>query len=484
MNWKISPTLSSIEDPDVRILRFRKPTNNISTEVGLPQRIWRSLEEQNLVGKLDLTRNHSLFGQGAKLKFGSSYAYKQRDFLIQDFQFATGNTTFTGDPNQVMVESSLFSPENINGIRYSPLFIPNNPNSYDANLSNLGIYVHSEFTPVENLKAIVGIRAEKYDQYYTGSNQTQTIVYNNEKVLEDFDFFPTINLIRNIKENQNFRFSFSRTIARPSFKEMSFAEILDPITGRKFIGGLFQETTEEGTQMLWDGKLQATRINNFDLRWEQFLPSGQLLSLSAFYKTFDKPIEMVQFLSDPGAFQPRNVGNGTVAGIELELRKSLGFMSPSLENFFFNFNGTVTNSKIQMSAAELRSRELSAREGQDIGKTRVMAGQAPYIINTGLSYNNFVTGIEAGLFYNVQGSTLNYVGFGNRTDTYTVPFHAVNLSLNKTFGARENIKAGMNVQNLLNQSRQEVFRSFNAEDQIFTSLNPGTLVNFNFSYAF
>ncbi|WP_158858821.1 TonB-dependent receptor [Lunatibacter salilacus] len=483
VNWKVSPTLSTIEDPDVRVLRYRRPNQTISSEVGLPQRIWRSLNEQNLVGKLDLTNNHQLFGKTAKLRFGSSYVYKERDFNIQDFQFSTGNTTFAGDPNEVLREENLFSESNRNGVRYNPLFIPNNPNSFQANLTNLGIYVHSEFSPINKLKAIVGLRAEKYDQFYTGSNQTQTIVFANEKVLDDMDFFPTINLINSIRENQNIRFSVSRTIARPSFKEMSFAEILDPITGRTFVGGLFTETTQGGTEVLWDGQLEATRINNFDLRWEKFLPSGQLFSVSAFYKTFDKPIEMVQFLSDPGAFQPRNVGNGTVAGLELELRKSLSFIAPKLENLFFTFNGTITESNIQMSASELRSRQLTAREGQEISSKRDMAGQAPYIINSGIAYNNFVSGLEAGIFYNVQGATLNYIGFGNRTDTYTVPFHAVNLSINKTFGIAERLKAGLNVQNLLNQSRQEVFRSFQAKDQIFSSLNPGTLINFNFSYS-
>ncbi|WP_375584203.1 TonB-dependent receptor domain-containing protein [Cyclobacterium xiamenense] len=483
VNWKVSPTLSTIDDPDVRILRFRRPNQTISSEVGLPQRIWRSLDEQNLVGKLDLTNNHQLFGKTAKFKFGSSYVYKERDFLIEDFQFSTGTSTFSGDPNEVLREENLFSESNRNGVRYSPLFIPNNPNSFQANMRNLGVYMHSEFTVVDQLRAIVGLRAEKYEQFYTGSNQTQTIVFDNERVLDDMDLFPTINLINGIRENQNIRFSFSRTIARPSFKEMSFAEILDPITGRTFVGGLFEETTNGGAEVLWDGQLQATRINNFDLRWEKFLPAGQLLSLSAFYKTFNKPIEMVQFLSDPGAFQPRNVGNGTVAGVELELRKSLSFLAPKLENLFFTFNGTLTESSIQMSASELRSRQLTAREGEEIGTRRDMAGQAPYIINSGIAYNDFVSGLEAGVFYNVQGSTLNYIGFGNRTDTYTVPFHAVNLSINKTLGQQERIRAGLVVQNLLNQTRQEVFRSYQAEDQIFTRLNPGTLINFSFSYS-
>jgi outer membrane receptor protein involved in Fe transport len=432
---------------------------------------------------VDLTNNHQLFGNGAKLRFGSSYVYKQRDFLIEDFQFSTGNTALTGDPNEVLRPENLFSESNRNGVRYNPLFIPNNPNSFNASLSNVGLYVHSEFSPIENWKAIVGVRAEKYDQYYTGSNQTQTIVFDNEKVLDDLDLFPTINLINSFNKDQNLRLSFSRTIARPSFKEMSFAEILDPITGRTFVGGLFPETSDGGSVVLWDGQLESTRINNFDLRWERFLPAGQLVSVSAFYKTFDKPIEMVQFLSDPGAFQPRNVGNGAVAGVELELRKSLSFLAPKLENVFFTFNGTVTESSIQMSPSELRSRQLTAREGEEIATKRDMSGQAPYIINSGIAYNNFVSGLEAGIFYNVQGPTLNFIGFGNRTDTYTVPFHALNLSINKTFGKDERFKAGLNIQNILNQSRQEVFRSFQAEDRIFSSLNPGTLINFDLSFS-
>ena len=259
---------------------------------------------------------------------------------------------------------------------------------------------------------------------------------------------------------------------------------MDPITGRTFIGGLYPETTNNGTEVLWDGNLVSTRINNFDLRWEAFQDRGQMFSVSAFYKTFDKPIEMVQFLADPGTFQPRNVGNGSVAGLEFEFRKSLKFIAPKLENFNWNTNVTVTKSQIKMSESEFRSRTLTAREGQEIKDTRDMAGQAPYIINTGLSYQSFVNGLEAGIFYNVQGSTLNYVGFGNRTDTYTVPFHSLNLNINKTFGADERFQAGFGVQNILNDKKEMVFRSYQAQDQIFTSLTPGTKITMRAAFSF
>ncbi|TFV95520.1 TonB-dependent receptor [Algoriphagus kandeliae] len=484
INWKLAPTVSTIQDPDIRFTRFRLPNNTISTEVGLPTRIWRSLEEYNLNGKLDVTRQLNLFQRDSKLKFGGNYVIKYRDFNIQSFQFATGNTQFTGDPNAILDSENLFSAENRNGVRYNADFIPINPNEYQSILTNVAGYGSLEASPSDRLKAIMGLRVEKYNQFYTGTNQTGTIVFDLVEMLDDFDFFPSVNLIYNLKQNQNLRFSASRTIARPSFKELSYAEILDPITGRTFVGGLYPETTNGGSEVLWDGNLTPTRINNFDLRWEAFQERGQMLSVSAFYKTFDKPIEMVQFLSDPGAFQPRNVGNGTVAGLEFEFRKELSFISPALEKFSWNTNVTVTESQIKMSESEFRSRSLTAREGENVKDTRDMAGQAPFIINTGLSFLDFNSGIEAGLFYNVQGSTLNYVGFGNRTDTYTVPFHSLNFNLNKSFGADERVQTSLGVSNILNDKRQQVFRSFGAQDQLFTNLAPGTRISFSFSYSF
>ncbi|SDC72597.1 TonB-dependent receptor [Algoriphagus faecimaris] len=485
INWKVAPTLSTMNDPDIRFTRFRLPNNTISTEVGLPTRIWRELEEVNLVSKVDLTKRITAFQSEGKIRFGGNYVTKNRDFTIQTFQFATGNADLSnGDPNAILNPENLFSADNRNGVRYNPDFIPINPNEYQSNITNAAGYVSAELTPIAGLKAIAGLRVEKYTQFYTGTNQGATIVFDNEKVLDDLDFFPSLNLVFGLKENQNLRFSASRTIARPSFKELSYAEILDPITGRTFIGGLFPETTNGGTEVLWDGNLTATRINNFDLRWESFQQRAQMFSVSAFYKSFDKPIEIVQFLSDPGSFQPRNVGRGTVMGIEVELRKALTFLSPSLENFMWNTNVTVTESQIKMSESEFRSRSLTAREGETVSDTRDMAGQAPYIINTGLSYNNFINGFEAGVFYNVQGPTLNFVGFGNRTDTYTVPFHSLNLNINKSFGADERIQANLGVENLLNDKREVVFSSYEAQDQIFTRLAPGTRIKFGFSFSF
>jgi hypothetical protein len=71
-------------------------------------------------------------------------------------------------------------------------------------------------------------------------------------------------------------------------------------------------------------------------------------------------------------------------------------ISPSLSNLNINGNLTVVHSELKMNEAELRARRVFEKEGQTIEDTREMAGQAPYIINAGLGYDNPKIGLDAG----------------------------------------------------------------------------------------
>jgi outer membrane receptor protein involved in Fe transport len=247
---------------------------------------------------------------------------------------------------------------------------------------------------------------------------------------------------------------------------------------------MLSETTNGGTEILWDGNLQSTNINNFDLRWELFKKNGNNVSLSAFFKTLQNPIEIVQFLADPGSFQPRNVGDARIIGGEFEFKKSLGFVSPTLEKLAFNANFTYTQSSILISETEKRSRTSAAREGEVIADRRTMAGQAPWILNGGLSWNDKDRSLEAGVFYNVQGPTLMFVGFGNRANVYSVPFHSLNVNVSKNFGKEERMSLGIKASNLLNDWKEQIFSSYQAQDQYFQRLRPGTSIGVKFGYKF
>jgi hypothetical protein len=492
--WKLSPTISKIEDPDIRFTRYAYGATDlvIGTESGFPERTWRDLEEINLGGVLHITKKFKFNEQDAKLKFGGAYTYKERDFTIRSYAINVRNIPLTGDPNELFAEENLWPYEdNIGrGTTYEAGFIPTNANQFNARVDYAASYVSTELNIIKNIKAIVGVRAENYVQHYTGQDQQGENILDNEKVLDNLNFFPSINLIYNLKEKQNIRLSYSKTIARPSLKELSFAQISDPVSGITFIGGLSDDVgiDNEGNDIVyWNGNLISTDIHNLDLRWELFQTNGHMLSVSGFYKKFSNPIEMVQFATTQKVqIQPRNVGDGQLLGAELEFRQSFDILSESLSNFSIASNFTYVHSRVKLSQSEYDSRVLSARTGQTIDEYRNMAGQSPYLLNIGLTYDGGTNGIweslEGGLYYNVQGKTLQVVGIKDRPDIYTEPFHSLNLNLTKQF--KKGFGIGFKVKNILNSKVETVYKSYEANNQYYEFRETGTSYSISLSYKF
>ena len=491
IEWKISPTRSTIVDPDNRITRYEYRGNGyaISTETGFPERIWRDLQEDNLSSKVDFERKIKVLGEDAKWKFGAANTYKTRDYVIRNFMInVRGDIPLTGNPDEIFTEANLW-PYNgdINtGVTYEAPFIPVNPNQFNSNINNTAGYTALEFEITNRLKSVMGLRTEYYVHRYTGQDQLGQNQLFNEKVLENLGFFPSVNFVYSQTDEQNIRLSYSKTIARPSFKELSYAEIYDPLTGRTFIGGLFKDSLSP-TQVYWNGNLVSTDIHNFDLRYEIMPKKGKTFSISGFYKKFINPIEIIQYAVQDGSFQPRNVGDGQVIGGELEYRSDLKFISKKLKYFDIITNLTIVDSKIELNAIEYESRVENAREGQVVDRYRRMAGQAPYVINAGLIYNpkkkeGVLDKFEMAVFYNVQGPTLYFVGIVDRPDVYTVPFHSLNLSINKKFGKENQFDCSLRVNNLLNDATEQVYRSYGAEDQFFTQIKPGILTSLKLTW--
>ena len=490
IDWRGSGTWSSQDDPDIRKTAFsdfgtQGRLRFIAGAAGNPSRLWRALEEVNLGGKVDVTNELDVFGRDGKIKFGTSYSFKERDYNIVDFNVNFFNGTqleWTGNGDEVWTAENIYP----NGFIYlNSGFSEPNPNQYNATINNTAFYVSTEFEPTNNLKSIIGVRAENFVQRHTGRDQLQSRVLNDDEVLNDLDFFPSVNLIYSLVEDQNLRLSYSKTIARPSFKELSFAQILDPVSNRIFNGGLFAIDD-------WDGNLVATDINNFDLRWEVFKDRGQNYSFSAFYKTFNNPIELIRLpqAQTNAEFQPRNVGDGQVYGIEFEFKKALDFISPE---FSLYGNVTVVESAIDISETELRTRNNNARTGEVIDDTRNMAGQAPWILNAGFAYDNYEKGIDAGFFYNVKGKTLVVVGGGIDPDVFSQPFNSLNFNMNKVFGANEQWAFNFSVNNILNDKLEQFYeRSFSsgtetnleAAPQIFQRFSPGISFGAGIKFSF
>lgn len=476
VEWKLSPTLSKINDKDIRVAPFEFESDTgeyflSPSSAGSPLRIWRDLEEVNLVGKLDLTKRHDLFGNKARLLFGGQYTYKQRDFTIQQYQVRYQGGTgveFGGDADEILNPRNLWTVNTRRGTFAEGNFEPTN--TFDANQNVAAAYVSEEFQITDKLKSTIGLRFEKFDLYYTGTNNQGNVVLDNEKILDKSDFFPSANFIYALNDESNVRLAYGRTTARPSFKEASITQIFDPISSTTFNGNI---------------DLQPTYVNNLDLRWERFTEKAQMFAVSLFYKDFKDPIELSYFLSASDQFIPVNTDKAQVYGAEFEIRRNLGFIGgDSWEDLSFNLNFSVIRSELKMSEAEYERRLLSARDGETISDKREMQGQSPYLVNFGFNYANDDNGWQSSLYYNVQGKTLQVVGTGDVPDAYTIPFHSLDFILNKSFGEDNNSNISFKVKNLLDSQREVRYQSYQAEDQIFSSFSPGRGISLGYTYRF
>ena len=469
LNWKLSPTKSSIKDKDVRTTSFEVVDNGTFQikENDKPTRIWRNLDELNLVGKLDLERKLKLFNNDSKLKFGTLGSFKEREYDIYSFRINVPDNMGilnNGNPDNLLKSSNLWSPNNIFGNHialYTNGGVEKGKN-YDANQLTLAGYSSIEFKIGIKLKSVIGIRAEKFIQKYSGENSGGTINYQDEKVIDKLDVFPSTNLIYSLKENSNIRFSYSKTTARPSFKEASIAEIFDPLSNMTFIGNI---------------KLRPSYIDNLDLKFEIFGDKNELFAVSGFYKSFQDPIELSYYESATENFQPKNLGNAKVFGLEFEMRKQIS------QAIGININASIIESKQEYGTSELNLRTNGLRAGESLGTYRRLQGQSPYLINSSIDYKD-ENGLITGLFFNMQGKTLEVVGTGFAPDVYTHPFESLNFNLSKKIGENKNKTFTVKIENLLDSKKESYYESFKAVNRIFSFRDLGRTFSIGYNVNF
>jgi len=475
VEWTLSGTQAKVHDKDVRNTTFQDEEGIFSFQENTePKRIWRTLDEYNLVGKVDLTKRFTFLKEDAVLKFGAFSSLKERNFSIAQYSVSSNFTSerdwanYGGDPNQLFNPVNLISPTNDSGTYINPqTTIRQDANIFNARQQNLAAYVSNEFNISPKLKSIIGFRFENYQVFYTGENSQLGQVFNDEQIISENNLFPSTNFIYSLTDNKNLRFAYSLTTARPSFKEASIAEIYDPLSNLFFIGNI---------------NIKPTYIDNFDLRYEAFGEDAQLFAMSLFYKNLTDPIEIGFVAASTSNYKPLNLENANVFGIELEVRQKLSNWIAGLRNFNLNFNGSYIISDEKYSEDELKLRTLGLRDGETLGTSRPLQGQSPYLINAGLDYNNTDKGIRGGFYYNVQGKTLEVVGDGFYPDVFTIPFHSLNFNFTKQF--KNNTSLTLRVRNLLDDERESLFEGYGGTTEYFRLRHIGRSFSLGYSIKF
>jgi outer membrane receptor protein involved in Fe transport len=237
------------------------------------------------------------------------------------------------------------------------------------------------------------------------------------------DVLPSLALNYRIGESTNLRASASQTLSRPEYRELS------PILFREVIGG---------DNVKGNPDLKRALIRNYDLRWEWYPRGGEVLSLAVFAKQFSDPIERVYTgTSGTRIITYVNAKGADNYGIELEARKGLDVLGARLQPLTAFANATIMKSKIR----------LDPTGGSVTHAERKMVGQAPYVINAGLTWRHPSADASATLLFNRVGERISEAGEIPLPDVVEQPRNVLDASVGfPLFGG---LRGRADVKNLL-----------------------------------
>jgi hypothetical protein len=400
----------------------------------------------------DVTKSFTLNGKKHSAKAGYLFQVKDRLFDSRPFYTNTASNAI-----KLLPADQLYAAENFGTSNNKVQFDEINGNAYRYMANTILNAAYLQFdNPIGNkFRLVWGVRFESYDQLVGSKVKTDPRHVNT--IVKDF--LPGINLAYKFNNKTNFRFAASQTVIRPEFRELS------PFAFYDF---------ELGAQVVGNKSAQRTKVTNLDLRYELYPRAGELITMGAYFKHFDKPIEYYFNRTGPGTntFNILNTKNATAFGAEVEFRKKLDFTS-ALKNFTLSGNMSYIYSRVKDTTGTV---------------DRPLQGQSPYLINFGIQYDLTKIGFSSTLLFNQIGRRILFVGNEAISDIWEAPRPLLDLQLaQKVFKRKGEIK--LNISDIIN-SRANFYHdldnnkkySSSSKDVLAITRNYGTSFSLSFAY--
>lgn len=505
IDWAAAYSWSYQEEPDIRFSnygfdiaegRYFGLSNDVPGERF--ERIWRRLDDKNYNINMNIEIPLGESGDGkerAKLKFGGAFDNSVREYVTNNFAYRVDPNAAT--PYQV---PSVFTANNRRSLTLADQVaaadlinsLPTGPNSfidstylartetppatesYNA-YQNIGaVYAMATFNMSEDVEIMFGGRVETTDiRIKVGSSFDSLdplaggFIFNDlitgepiplDEVLnpglESTDLLPAVGVTWDFAEKMALRASVSRTIARPTFKEIAPVLARDPVSGDFFVGNV---------------RLNRSEIINYDVRAEWFPNPGDLVMFSLFSKAIQSPIESVNLGSIDSVF---NEDAATIYGMEIEVARKLTEWGPLVQDITLGFNYAKMFSRVQLT-------DFSAANRRNAGfpDTRALQGQPDYTMNFNATYDNDDFGFSLGVFLNITGELLYQVGgvTGSSISPDVVQESYTRLDFNISKELWDDWKLSFNVGNFLNTERRREHRFGNRSLGAFEYVREGTL---------
>lgn len=470
VDWMYAFSQSNQSQPDLRYFSNDYTVDEVTGDTNysiqasiypVPTRYYRELNQTTSDAKLNFEFNiKEKDGKASKIKFGGAMLKQERLLRENRYNYRSqGFLNYEGSVEAYLNDSNFVLPGPGNPIS-NYLYIEDateRRNSYSADQSVFAGYLMGDIWASKKLRIVTGARLETTDIFVRSFDQDEKTGELNEA-----DLLPALNTTYALTKNSNLRAAYSRTLARPSFREIAPFATYDFSTNWTIVG---------------NPDLERTLVDNLDIRYEMFPNFGELFSIGAFYKSFSNPIELVFNTQAQNAeLTWRNIDKATVYGAEFEIKKKLNFISNDKHVFNAGGNFTYVFSEVNIDEQEL---ELIKASDPNAKETRSLFGQSPYIVNLYLGYTNDSLELNANLSYNVSGKKVAVVIVGATPNVYQQPVNQLDFNVSKKLGKHFSLK--FKAQNILNPIIKKSY-NYKDEEYIFNSYKKGATFSLGIEY--
>lgn len=464
LDWTIAKSFANMYQPDKRSFGAQWRPELGTPGLWLPyksealftygnaNRTWKEIQEDSDQYALNLTLPFEQWeNEKGYLKLGVFDDRVGRTFDQDSFSnFGDFSASYTGawdDP-----WSDVFPSED-HAISDGPPFLDVD---YDGNQAITAWYSMADLPLTSKVNLIGGARVERTeigvaldaedDATWVApgdSSPTGLDPGEGDVDFEQDDLLPSLGLVYKATDKVTVRASYSQTVARQTFKELT------PILQQEYLGAPI---------FVGNPDLQMSSLDNYDLRIDYVPREGSLLSASVFHKTVEDAIEYVQQYATFTYTTAVNYPSGKLSGLELEGRQNLEHWWKPLEGVAFGANATFIESEVDLPADEIL--DFANPSIQVPTTTRDMTNAPEHLYNLYVTYDLRSTGTQLALFYTLQGDTLvagaEASNNGYVPDVYAKQYDTLNFSVTQALG--QHLKLQFQAKNLTNPEIEEVYR--------------------------
>lgn len=418
IDWSVGYAYANRNLPDRRLIQRTDRTEQTMGIYRISREFTRLDEHIASIGA-NYSRDMLVGTLEPTLKAGAYGEYRTRSYRTRQFQYGwqPDNALPSGFVFDDDVQGNVLTDDNYGPDRLYLYEEVNYLNDYDGDQSMAAAYFGINL-PVRSFNIYAGVRYE-YNRQVLHMNTRQFEESMQSTTYDYGDLFPSVNMTWKMSEQHQLRLAYGRSVNRPEFREFSTSVYYD---------------FDLGSSVMGNYDLKSAYIDNVDLRYEWYPSAGEQVSVALFYKHFKNPIEWTYTVAGGTdlIYSFVNARGANNYGLEIDIRKSLAFLG--LRDFSLSFNGAWIKSKVLF-------------EPGTNNIDRPMQGQSPYLINTGIFYNNPDNGWSAAVLYNRIGKRI--VGVGSRYGTgadgttrnipnsYEMPRNGIDLSVGKKLGRWE-----------------------------------------------